>query len=27
VVVVGDAVKARNALEATREGFLAGVEA
>jgi pyruvate/2-oxoglutarate dehydrogenase complex dihydrolipoamide dehydrogenase (E3) component len=27
VVVVGDAVEARNALEATREGFLAGVEA
>jgi len=27
VVVVGDAVKARNALEATREGFLAGAGA
>jgi NADH dehydrogenase FAD-containing subunit len=27
VVVVGDAVKVRNALEATREGFLAGAGA
>ena len=27
ITVVGDAVEPRNALEATREGFLAGVNA